>query len=151
MLIGDYLKTASWVMAMTIIAYADMKTYMWTEVSWWSAFLALSAISITGYDQMQGVGFAFMALYGLYLAYVFHYSRSRYGLTLTKRSVANWCIGLILVGISSWQTWNATSIDWITLVPWILAIFAFAWLSLLPAEREKLRKMLHIKGGGRAS
>lgn len=56
MLVGDYLKTASWVMSMPIIAYADMKTFLWTEVTWWSGFLVLSAISIQGYGEMQGVG-----------------------------------------------------------------------------------------------
>ena len=146
MLVADYLKTASWVMSMPIIAYVDMKTFLWTEVSWWSGFLVLSAISIQGYGEMQGVGLAYMVLYIAYLVYVFHYSRSRHGLTLTKRSVASWCIGLALVGISSWLTWDATSVDWITFVPWLLVVFAFAWISLLPAERERLGKMLHIKG-----
>ena len=151
LLIGDYFKTASWVMAMSIIAYADMKTFLWTEVSWWSGFLVLSAISIQGYGEMQGVGLAYLVLYVAYLVYVFHYARSRHGLTLTNRSVATWFIGLILVGLSSWQTWNATSIDWITLAPWLLAIFAFVWLSLLPAEREGLRKMLLLNGRTGAS
>jgi PST family polysaccharide transporter len=142
MLVGDYLKTASWVMSMTIIAYADMKTFLWTEVAWWSGFLVLSTISIQGYGEMQGVGIAYLVLYVAYLVYVFHYSRSRHGFTLTSRSVATWCTGLILVGISSWQTWNATGIDWITAGAWGAVLVIFVTLSLTKRERGGLVQML---------
>jgi len=142
MLVGDYLKTASWVMSMSIVAYADMKTFLWTEVSWWSGFLVLSTISIQGYGEMEGVGLAYMVLYAAYLVYVLHYTRSRHGLTLTNRSVASWCIGLIIIGISSWQTWNATSINWITAGAWGAVLVIFVTLSLTKRERRGLVQML---------
>jgi PST family polysaccharide transporter len=145
MLVGNYLKAASWVMGMPIIAYADMKTYLWTEVFWWAGFLVLSAVSVQGYGDMQGVGLAYMVLYLAYFIYVFHYARSRHGFRLTRRSVTSWCIGLILVGLSSWQTWDADTVDWPMTVLWLLAIVAFFWVSLLPDERDKVRTRLCLK------
>ena len=142
MLIGDYLKVTSWVFSFTMVAYADMKTFLWTEILWGGLTLCSAVVAIQGMNLLEGVGIGFMILYLTYLAYTLHYVRSRHQLTLDRPAVMRWLGGLGLVCLVSVQTWNDTQVNWGTAWVWVVAALSFSWLGLRSSERGKLKEML---------
>jgi hypothetical protein len=140
MLIGDYLKVTSWVFAMPMLAYADMKAFFWTEIIWNVTFLGLAAGMIARTHSLQWIGVAFAFNVLIYLAYTFHYARTRHCLKLHRPMVLSWLGGLALILGSSWQTWSATKVNWATAGLWIGVVVCFAWLALSVEERRQLKQ-----------
>lgn len=137
MLIGDYLKISSWVIGMPVLAYADMKTFLWTEIAWYLGLLALSFISIHFYSSLQGTGIAFGLLYAMLLLYYAWYVRKNYDFVVPKQTQRIWLIGLGLVVTSSIYYWNATRVD-ASAILWIGAAIIASWFALSKEERVKL-------------
>jgi O-antigen/teichoic acid export membrane protein len=139
MLVGGYLKVTSWILAMPMLAFADMKTFFWTEVMWHAAFLTISIGTLLGGYSLEGIGVAFMMAYLIYLAYTFHYARTRHGFALPRSLIFTWLGGLALVLGASWQTWVSTRVMWTSAVLWMGAGFGFVWLALSAQERRQIR------------
>jgi len=142
MLIGDYFKVTSWIFAMPMLAYADMKTFFWTEIIWNAAFLGLAAGMVVATHSLEGIGVAFVLTYLTYLAYTFHYARTRHCLKLQRPMVLCWLGGLALILGASWQTWLSTRVMWPSAALWMGAGFGFAWLALSVEERRQLRRVV---------
>ncbi len=142
MLVGDYMKITSWVLAITVLARADMKMYFWTEAFWNIGFVLLSALSIFKFGTLQGIGVAFIALYlcinGNYLRYV----RKVFGLQLTSDILGPWLVGLAIVIIVSWQTWDDDQVNWIMFFPWLVVSIIFVWWALKGDERSKILNLI---------
>lgn len=138
MLVGDYLKITSWVFGITVLARADMKMFFWTEAFWNVGFVLLSVISIFEFGTLQGIGAAFIALYlcvnGNYLRYVCKV----YGLKLTSDMLGPWLVGLAIVIVVSWQTWDDYQVNWSMLFPWMAVSIIYVWWALKREERSKI-------------
>ncbi|RYZ44718.1 MAG: hypothetical protein EOP49_26580 [Sphingobacteriales bacterium] len=147
MLIGDYLKISSWVIAMPALAYADMKTFFWTEIAWYLGFLALSFLSISVYSSLQGIGMAFGVLYVFNLAYYSWYVWKRYNFVIPKQTAKVWLIGFSIVIASSIYNWNRVTVDGSAIL-WLGAAFITSWFALTNGERVKLGAMVKSKAGG---
>jgi O-antigen/teichoic acid export membrane protein len=141
MLIGDYFKVIAWVIAMPVLAYADMKVFLWMELLWNAGFLTFSALSLFNFGSVQGIGVSFLLMYVAYLAFYWHYVRSRYGLSLTRPIVGSWLLGLVLVVGASWYSWSDTRVDWLAAFLWIGMAATFSCLSL---KRSEWRGILSI-------
>lgn len=100
MLIGDYFKVTSWVFAMPMLAYADLKTFFWTELTIYASFLALSMISLKYFNSLTGIGISFLVMYLGNSMFTWWYARSKYQLRLGKSSLA-WLVGLCMILIVS--------------------------------------------------
>jgi O-antigen/teichoic acid export membrane protein len=146
MLVGDYFKVAAWVVATPMLAYADMRVFIWTELLWHAGFLACAALALFGFSSMQGIGVGFLLLYVVYFAYCSHYARSRYQFPLRRAVVGPWLVGLALIVGVSWHTWVDTQVDWFAAVLWMGAAFIFSWLSL---NRNERREVLGVTLRGR--
>ncbi len=142
MLIGDYFKVVSWVFSFTMIAYADMKTFFWTEVLWGGLTLGCALLVLQGLNSLQGIGVNFLALYVAYLAYTLFYVRRRHHLILDRPVVLQWLVGLVLVIGASVQTWNETQVQWATAGLWISVALGSSWFALSNAERAKISRVL---------
>jgi PST family polysaccharide transporter len=142
MLVADYLKGASWVLAMPILAFADMRVFFWTESLWYAGFIGFGVLSMVQADDIQVIGQGFLILYALYLAFVFYYSRSRHGFGLQRKASAYWFLGLGLIIAAVWQTWSYVEVNWPETVAWLLISFAFPFATLTARERHALRNML---------
>lgn len=138
MLIGDYFKIASYVVAMPALAYADTKVFFWTEMLWSAGFLALVVLAIFGFDSMPGIGIGFLVMYAVYLAYYLYYARSRYQFLLPRAVVVPWILGLVLVVGASWYTWSDTQVDWVAAPIWIGAAVGLSWMSLSQNEQKEI-------------
>jgi O-antigen/teichoic acid export membrane protein len=147
MLVGDYFKACSWVLAMPMLAYGDMKPFFWTELFWSMGFLALSYIGIFYYKDMQLIGTAFLILYAIYFAYTIFYAHNKHNVILTRNIVVHWILGLFLIVFVSLETWGDTQVNWISGLFWILAATGFSFLMLNKEEKSKLIKMVYTKDG----
>jgi O-antigen/teichoic acid export membrane protein len=139
MLIGDYLKITSWVLAMPMLAYADMKVFFWTEIAWRGAFTGIVAWSLFQWKDIQGVGIGFLGLYAVYLLYVLHYCRSRHALTLNRRIIGLWLAGLVIILGASVTYWQKMTFS---IGPGMGWIGAAGIVSLLGLNREERRRVL---------
>jgi len=138
MLIGDYFKAGSWVLAMPMLAYGDMKPFFWTELFWSIGFLILSYIGIFYYNDMQLIGTAFLILYAIYFVYTIFYAQSKHNVFLARNIIVHWIFGLLLITVVSWQTWGDTQVNWITASFWIVVAIGFSWLNTTKEEQKSL-------------
>ena len=97
MLIGDYLKVTSWVLAFPILAYADMRTFLWSELLWNGLFCMGTYFAVVQWGHLEGVGITFLLVYATYLIFTMIYCRVRHHFTLTRGMVWHWFAGLALV------------------------------------------------------
>ena len=142
MLIGDYLKVFSWVFAFTMIAYSDMRTYLWTEILWGTLTLIAAAVAVINFNSMQGIGVIFLFLYISYLGYTLYYVYQRHNLTLDATLMRQWLIGLVLVLGASAETWNATQVNWVTAGLWLMVTLLFSLSVLNKNERQKAQALI---------
>ncbi|MBI5971503.1 MAG: oligosaccharide flippase family protein [Deltaproteobacteria bacterium] len=147
MLLGDYLKVASWVLGMTILAYADVKVLLWKEVLWWAALLGLGAAAIVYFKTTEGVGFVYFILYACNLAYLLYYAKKRHGFMPSARIIAVWCGGLLIIAAASWHTWSSRAVNLRASAAWICLALAYSWMTLNKGEKNKLVSIL-LRGKG---
>lgn len=142
MLMGDYFKVGAWVLAMPVLAYANMRVFFWTEMLWNGGFLIFAALSLFVFGSMQGIGTGFLIMYVLSFAFYLYYARIRYQFRMTKAIGVTWLTGLALVVGASWYTWSDSTVDWIAAFLWIIAAAAFSLLALNRRERGEAFSML---------
>lgn len=136
MLIGDYLKITSWILAIPVIVNSDMKIYFWTEVAWCFGFVILSAISIFYFNSLEGIGVAFIILYLMLVIYYQRYVSKVYGLKLSGELILPWLIGFLFVIIASIHKWNETSVNWLPSVLWIFGSILMSILLLSKKDKK---------------
>jgi O-antigen/teichoic acid export membrane protein len=146
MLIGDYFKASSWILAMPMLAYGDMKPVFWTELLWNMGFLILSYIGIFYFSDMQLIGTAFFIMYAIYFVYTIFYAQSKHNVSLTRNIIAHWVFGLVLIIFASWKTWIDTQVNWVPAILWIVVAIGFSWMTLNKGERSKLIKIIYKAG-----
>jgi O-antigen/teichoic acid export membrane protein len=145
MLIGDYLKITSWVLAIPAIVNADMRIYFWTETFWYLGFVILSAISIVYLGELQGVGIAFVVLYLGLVIYYLQYVRRVCELRVDRELFLPWLIGLAIVIMASVQNWNNTVADGTTALLWIAGSLGVVVVFLKKSERQMILNRLRLK------
>lgn len=141
MLIGDYFKVTSWVLAFPMLAFADMKTFFWSEIVSNIGFLGIAGVMIIGLGSVQGVGVSFLLLYLVYLIYTLYYARTRHHLTLNRNMVITWLFGLALILGISWQTWSVTQVNWTMTGICASASFALSWIMLGKENQKQLVRL----------
>jgi O-antigen/teichoic acid export membrane protein len=144
MMIGDYFKVTSWVLAMPMLARADMKTFFWSEIITFLSFLTFSAIMILHFRWVEGVGLGFMLMYIGYMIFTAMYARKFHQFIIDPYMLSIWLTGLMLVLLFSWLTWNdmrfylLKSIAYaiISIVFVIFQLFHKGWLSILDLRHK---------------
>lgn len=147
MLIGDYLKITSWILAVPVIVNGDMKIYFWTEIFWYVGFLALSAIAIFYFGDLQGIGMAFILLYLGLVVYYLKYVCRVYDLQLKRDLLVPWMAGFAFVIIASMQNWDSTTFSWISSSMWIIGSLWLVIMFLKKSEIEMVWHKLRLKLG----
>lgn len=121
MLIGDYLKVTSWIFAISMLAYAQMRPFFLTETLWSLAFLGVSTLAIKYCDSLEVMGIIFLSSYICYLIFSFSYIRIKWRFYISRQSLLFWLSGLIYVMAVSGMTWHQTQVYWWSSVAWILS------------------------------
>jgi O-antigen/teichoic acid export membrane protein len=138
MFIGDYLKVASWVLAMPMIANARMRAFFWAEL-----FANLLLVTLTGWavlvrKDLESAGIAFVIVYVVYLSWVGWYLLRRLQIPLQRRDAMPWLIGLGYIVFLSLLTWSDQIVQWSLTIVAILAAVIIAALSMSREERRTL-------------
>ena len=97
MLLGDFFKISSWVFAMPMLAYADMRSYLIGEFFWNAAFVSITAIVLSSGQGIESIGILFLILYVLYFLYTYFYCVRKYRFRLTNAMAISWILGLIFL------------------------------------------------------
>jgi O-antigen/teichoic acid export membrane protein len=136
MLIGDFFKVLSWVFSFTMLAYADMKMFLSTEIIWAVLGLAGSYAAINWTHSLEHLGFVFMLLYVLYLIVMAWYVRRRHALTWGKREVWGSLAALCVIVTASALTWNDDAVRWPIAIACSGTALAGSWLLMTAANGD---------------
>lgn len=143
MLIGDYFKITSWVFAYAMVASADIRLIFWSELIWNACLLLGGSYSLVFWSSIEGLGVTFLFLYLLYFVFTFGYARIKHQLRLPRKLFLVWCGGLLLILLSSWQQWTATTLlHWESLLGWGFVTVIFTVIALGQDGRRQLQAYL---------
>lgn len=138
MLIGDYFKAVGWVLATPMLAFADLRTFFWTELLWNAGMIAGTWAALFVFNEIWMVGAVYLCLYICYAPFCYWYTATRYGLRLTAVEIRTWVFGVILIISASLWTWGETRVDLLKIGIFSGAIACFIWLGTNKSERKKL-------------
>jgi O-antigen/teichoic acid export membrane protein len=143
MLIADYFKALSWVLAMPMLAHADLRQLLIADAVWNAILLGGAALTLRGFGPIagigiEGIGIAFLAAYVVYAGFAVYYVRTHTAFTLGRRTVTTWAGGLGLIGAASWWSWSATVVAPLDAALWIAGASLFGWFALTPGDRAQL-------------
>lgn len=144
MFIGGYLKTASWVFAMPMIAYADMRVFFWTEILWHSGLIGAAVLATMVMRDMQVIGFGFLLLYAIYLIYTHNYAHRRYDFSVPRRTGVQWAGGLMLIALASLWTWSELQVDVTSATVCIGVSIVY---SIFILDRDERKRIIELLGG----
>lgn len=96
-LVGDYLKMTSWVLAMPMLAVADMKIFLASEVTAQAVFVGGAVVLGGMLRPAQGTAIAYVASYAVYLAICYGYSRQRHGFRPSRAFLGAWWTGMLVI------------------------------------------------------
>ena len=128
MLIGDFVKVTSFVLAMPMLAYRDMRFYFVAEVLWNSTFVTFAAAAVYVSGSVEGIAIGFVVCYLLHLCFAVWYCRSRHGYTPSRTSGLAFIAGLFLLLVISWFSWTAREVQTWVLLGSIAAVVAYSAL-----------------------
>jgi enterobacterial common antigen flippase len=106
-LLGDYLKVSSWILSLPILAYADMRVFLFSDLAAAASFWGFATALARFRTPAEAASIAFVLMHALHLAIGAAYVRCRCGFRWRPLLSAVWLAGLALVaGVSLWN-WNA--------------------------------------------
>jgi O-antigen/teichoic acid export membrane protein len=143
MLIGDFFKITSWFLAFTILAYKDMRIFLWSELIFNSALLfgILSAISF--FDTLEVVGIIFLLITIPYFIFTIRYNQIKHGLKFNKSLLLAIVFAILIITISSIATWNILLIDYRISIINIIISIAFSWFVLNIEEKKSILNFIY--------
>lgn len=147
LLLGNWLKLLSWVLAVPFLATADLRRYLPLELAWYAVFAAGAAVALDRHQPLPGIGIAFCAAYVVYVALAAWMARRRFGFRLTARSAAGFAAGLLLLAATAALTWDAQTMDWpvALIAPGLAALVSL--LILTPQHRARGWALLRARLG----
>jgi O-antigen/teichoic acid export membrane protein len=96
-LVGDYLKVTCWVLAMPMLAIADMKTFLATDLTAQTVFVGSALAFSAVFKPSEATAIAFVVCYVVNLATCYSYARRRHALRPTLALTVVWSAGLVFV------------------------------------------------------
>jgi O-antigen/teichoic acid export membrane protein len=143
MLIGDYFKVLSWVFSFTMLAYADIKMFLLTEIIWGAMTLAGSYAAVHWTHSLEHLGVIFMVLYMLYFVVMAIYVRRRHAFAFQVRDARLSLIALVVILTASVTTWSDTTVRWPLAISAIVAAGGVSLMLLRRSERASLRAWIN--------
>lgn len=105
-LVGDYLKVASWILSMPMLAEANMKLFVAADVVAYGTFVLASATLARWTSQAEGTAMAFVLMYAVHLVFCGSVARRHYEVRLDSRTLAIWICGFAAVCGASAIFWS---------------------------------------------
>jgi hypothetical protein len=105
-LIGDYLKVSSWILSVPMLAAADMRIFLASDLVSSLIFVTSARVLLHWCEPAESAAIAFLLMYVTHLAICSVYVYARQGIRFSFRTLAIWLAGLALVLTSSWAAWD---------------------------------------------
>lgn len=136
MLIGDFFKIISWLLAFTMLAYKDMKIFLWSELIFLSALLLGIIVSLNFIDSYESIGIIFFAVSVPYFIFTVRYNQIKHGFKLNKLILLTMLVAFTIIIISSITTWDIVDIDYRVAIVNVIISVIFSWFVLTKNERN---------------
>jgi O-antigen/teichoic acid export membrane protein len=104
LLIADYFKMLSFVLAHPMLAFNHLKLFFWSELIWTVGLLAGSYYSIVMSNNLDGIGISVVVCYATYLVFTFWFGWKKYDFLPTKSTLLFSLLGLSLILGTSYFT-----------------------------------------------
>jgi O-antigen/teichoic acid export membrane protein len=138
MLVGDYLKINTFVFGMLLLAFAERRRFLISEILW-HGFMVLSVITLIVHTH-EIVGIAFVIGNACYVVYLWRHAFQEYGVVINAHLVRAWILGLLVVVALSVVTWNNSSRGVILpLGLWLITSISYVMTVTSSRERRVLR------------
>jgi PST family polysaccharide transporter len=105
-LVGDYLKVSSWILSVPMLAAADMKLFLVSDLAASATFLGAAFLLTRWFEPAESASMAFVLMYAVHLIICLFYVRFRQDIRLDLRTMASWTAGLALVLTASSVSWK---------------------------------------------
>jgi len=106
-LVGDYLKVSSWILSVPMLAAADMKLFLASDLAASGTFLGAAFLLTRWFEPAESASMAFVLMYAVHLIICLFYLRVRQGIRLDSRTTTCWVGGLALVLAATSAGWKA--------------------------------------------
>jgi PST family polysaccharide transporter len=110
-LVGDYLKISSWILSVPMLAAADMKVFLASDLAASATFLGAAFLLTRWLEPAESASVAFVLMYAVHLIICLCYVRFRQGIRLDLRTKVCWTSGLALVLTAASVGWRSAW-DW---------------------------------------
>jgi len=142
MLIGDYFKVMSWVLAFPILAFTDMRTFFWSEVMFTGFLFGGAYVSVMQWGILEGIGITFTVLYAVYFLFTLIYCKFRHDFILSRSMIWNFLVGLALVLAASFYNWDVVDVNYYTSAAWIALACFVSWLTSNKVEKSAVIRLV---------
>ena len=105
-LLGDYLKVASWILSVPLLAAADMRGFLLADVAAYSTFITSSAVLSRWLPVAEAAACGFLLMYAVHLIVCGALASSRHGIRISLRVGLTWLAGLAGLAVVSAFTWE---------------------------------------------
>jgi O-antigen/teichoic acid export membrane protein len=148
-LLGSYFRIVQWILVIGATARAHMTIFTVTEVVFYFGFFFIGWLSvgfpvggepIPWLSGIRGLGFAYFVSIVVTSMLAVAYSRQRYRYFPPLRTVLVWFLGLAVIALCAFMTWNEWSINWPLSLALSLLCCATSALLLDARRRSQLKK-----------
>ncbi|MEO8097085.1 MAG: hypothetical protein ABI811_05245 [Acidobacteriota bacterium] len=105
-LVGDYLKIASWIFSIPLLAAGNMRAFLAADLSAYAGFLIVSSGLARWFTAAEAASIGFVALYAVHLIFCGSYLWSRGEFRPRPRTAVVWLGGLALIAATSVAFWS---------------------------------------------
>jgi O-antigen/teichoic acid export membrane protein len=105
-LLGDYLRITAWLLSVPMLAAADMRVFLLTDLTATGVFLASAVLLAAHWPASESAAVAFVLMNAVSLALCAVYARRRHGFRWSAPAGMVWTAGLALVAVASSLTWS---------------------------------------------
>lgn len=113
MILGDFFKVFGWIFAVSMLAYARMKPFFFSELLWHSAFLGLAYTILHRHLPLQYIGLVFFILYVAYFIFCTVYIHRCWQFKLQKKYVFILLLSFSYLLMILLSSWNDYSVNWL--------------------------------------
>ena len=105
-LLGDYLKVASWILSVPLLAAGDMRGFLLADVAAYSTFITSSAVLSRWLPVAEAAACGFLFMYTMHLLVCGVLASSRHGIRISLGTGLTWLTGLAGLAAVSAFSWE---------------------------------------------
>jgi PST family polysaccharide transporter len=107
-LLGDYLKVTSWILSISMLAAADMRIFLATDLAVAGVFVAAARTLTRWWTPAESAAMAFVLMNAAHLGICGMYVYRRHGFRWQGRCAAAWTAGAALVAAATVVSWRTS-------------------------------------------